>query len=138
MMSRLQFSCRDIILCCSRLHWLLLVSRLQLLCRDNNLFNFLLLLQLLLPYFLHQLLFNFHDVVTSELDCMDLQAASLTQLSAFNSALFLTAFLSTYCCIFLLSFSFPANDNLVSFCMILYINYSNITENKTEKWTKKR
>ena len=140
-MSRHHFSCRDIILCCCRLHWLLLLSRLQLPCRDINLFNFCSFFNcfcLASCHELHQLPFNFPDVVTSELDCMDLQAASLTQQSDFNSALFLTAFLSTYCCIFLLSFSFPANDNLVSFCMILYINYSNITENKTEKWTKKR
>ena len=136
-MSRHRFSCRDIILCCCRLHWLPLMSRLQLPCRDINLFNFSCFC-LASCHDLHQLPFNFHDVVTSELDCMDLQAASLTQQSDFNSALFLTAFLSTYCYIFLLSFSFPANDNLVSFCMILYINYSNITENKTEKWTKKR
>ena len=141
MMSRHQFSCRDIRLCCCRLHWLLLVSRLQLPCHDINLFNFCSFFScfcLASCHELHQLPFNLHDVVTSELDCMDLQAALLTQQSDFNSALFLTAFLSTYCCIFLLSFSFPANDNLVSFCKILYINYSIMTENKTEKWTKKR
>ena len=140
-MSRHRFSCRDIILCCCRLHWLLLMSRLQLPCRDINLFNscsFCSCFCLASCHELHQLSFNLHDVVTSELDCMDLQAASLTQQSDFHYALFLTAFLSTYCCIFLLSFSFPANDNLVSFCMILYINYSIITEYKTEKWTKKR
>ena len=141
MMSRHQFSCRDMILCCCRLHWLLLVSRLQIPCRDIILLNFCSFFSCL--YFasgheLHQFPFNIHDVVTSELYCVDFQAASLTQPSDFISALFLTAFLSTYCCIFLLSFSFPANDNLVSFCIIMYINYSILTENKTEKWTKKR
>ena len=140
-MSRPQSPCRDISLCCWWLHQLLLMSRLQLPCRDINLFNFCSFFScfcLASCHELHQLPFNLHDVVTSELDCMDLQAASLTQQSDFNSALFLTAFLSTYFCIFLLSFYFPANDNLVSFCMILYINYSIITENETEKWTKKR
>ena len=39
---------------------------------------------------------------------------------------------------FLLSFSFPENDKLVSFFIILYINYSILDENKIEKWTKKR
>ena len=140
-MSRHRFSCRDIIFCCCRLHWLIL-------CRDFSSHvatsTFLIsapssAASALLPV-MNCITFPLilHDFVTSELDCVDFQAASLTQQSDFNSALFLTAFLSTYCCIFLLSFSFPANDNLVSFCMILYINYSNITENKTEKWTKKR
>ena len=141
MMSRHQFSCRDINLCCCRLHWLLLVSRLQLPCRDINFFNFCSFFSCLFLsscHDLHHFALILHDVVTSELDCVDFQTASLTQQSGFNSALFLTAFLSTYCCIFPLSFSFPANDNLVSFCMILYINYSIITENKIEKWTKKR
>ena len=141
-MSRHRFSCRDIILYCCRLHWLILMSRLQLPCRDINLLNLCSLFScfcLASCHELHHFSFNFHDVVTSELDCVNLQADSLTQPFDFIAALFfLTAFLSTYCCIFLLSFSFPVNDNLVSFCMILYINYSNITENKTEKWTKKR
>ena len=56
----------------------------------------------------------------------------------FISALLLTAFLSTYCCIFLLSFFFPANDKLVSFCIFLYNNYLFLNEKQTEKWTKKR
>ena len=140
-MSRHQYPCRDISLCCCRLHWLLLMSRLQLPCRDIILFNFCSFsscLCLASCHELHHFPFNLHDVVTSELDCVDLQVASLTQPFDFISALSLTAFLSTYCCIFLLSFSFPANDNLVSFCMILYINYSILTKNKTEKWTKKR
>ena len=140
-MSRHQSSCRDISLCCCRLHWLLLMSRLQLPCRDIILFNFcssFSCLSFASGHELHHFPFNLHDVVTSELDCVDLQAASLTQPFDFISALFLTAFLSTYCCIFLLSFSFPANDNLVSFCVILHINYSILTKNKTEIWTKKR
>ena len=80
---------------------------------------------------LHQAPFDLSDVATSELDCVSFKSASMSQLS-------LTAFLSTYCCIFLLSFSFPANDELVSFFIILYINWSFLDENKTEKWTKKR
>ena len=138
-MSRHQSSCRDIILCYCRLHWLFVMSRLQLPCRDINLFNFCSFFSCLFLsscHELHHFPLILHDVVTSELYCVDFQAASLTQPSDFISALFLTAFLSTYCCIFLLSFSFPANDNLVSFCIILYINYPIITENKIEKWTK--
>ena len=34
LMSRHQSSCRDITLCCCRLHWLFLMSRLQIFCRD--------------------------------------------------------------------------------------------------------
>ena len=133
-MSRHQSSCREISLCCCRLHCLFVMSRLQLPCRDINLFNFCSFFSCLCLsscHELHHFPLILHDVVTSELYCVDFQAASLTQPSDFISALFLTAFLSTYCCIFLLSFSFPANDNLVSFCIILYINYSIITENKT-------
>ena len=40
-------------------------------------------------------------------------------------------FSSTYCCIFLLSFSLPANNKLVSFFIFLYINYSFLIENQT-------
>ena len=87
---------------------------------------------------LHQIPFSLPDVVTSELDCVDLQVVSNTQPVAFISVLLLTAFLSTYCCIFLLSFSLPVNNKLVSFFIILHINYSILTENQTEKWTKKR
>ena len=139
LMSRHHFSCRDI---ASRLlqsstlgHDVatsFLMSRLQLPCRDINLFNFCSFFScfcLASCHELHQLPFNLHDVVTSELDFMDLQAASLTQQSDFNSALFLTAFLSTYCCIFLLSFSFPVNDTWVSFFIFLHHNYSFLTEN---------
>ena len=134
LVSRHQPSCRDITLCCCRLHWLFIMSRLQLPCRNINLFKFCSLLSCkccdscrdlqLFP-------FDLSDVATSELDCVSLKSASMSQLS-------LTAFFSTYCCIFLLSFSYPANDELVSFFIILYINYSFLDENKTEKWTKKR
>ena len=78
---------------------------------------------------LHQIPFNLPDVATLELDCVDLKTASMSQLIVFIYALLLTAFLSTYCCIFLLSFSLPANDKLVSFFIIMYINYSIFTEN---------
>ena len=47
-------------------------------------------------------------------------------------------FYSTYCCIFLLSFSLPANNKLVSFFIFLHINYSFSDKNQTEKWTKNR
>ena len=140
-MSRHQPSCRDITLCCCRLHWLFMMSRLQTFCRDITLFNFcssLSCLCLASCRDLHQFPFNLPDVATSELDCLGLKTAPMSQPVAFISALPLTAFLSTYCCIFLLSFSFPANDELVSFFIILYINYSFLDENKTEKWTKKR
>ena len=87
---------------------------------------------------LHQIPFNLPDVATSELDCVDLKTVSIAQPVAFISALLLTAFLSTFCCIFLLSFSLPANDKLVSFFIFLYINYLFLDEKQTEKWTKKR
>ena len=134
LVSRLQPSCRDINWCCCRLHWLFMMSRLQLPCRDINLFKFCSLLSCKCCDScrdLHQFPFNLSGVTTSELDCVSLKSASMSQLS-------LTAFLPTYCCIFLLSFSFPTNDELVSFFIFLYINYSFLTENKTEKWTKKR
>ena len=140
-MSPHQSSCRDISLCCCRFHWLLLMSRLQPFCRDITLFNFCSFLScscFASCHELHQFTFNFPDIVTSELNCVGLKTASMTQPFDFISALLLTAFLSTYCCIFLLSSSFPANDKLVSFFIILHINYSILTENQTEKWTKKR
>ena len=140
-MSRHQYSCHDITWYCCRLHWLFMMSRLQLSCRDINLLKFCSILSCKCCDYccnLHQFPFNLLDVVTSELDCASLKTASMTQPFDFISALLLTAFLSTYCCIFLLSSSFPANDKLVSFFIILYINYSILTENQTEKWTKKR
>ena len=140
-MSRHQSSYRDITLCCCRLHWLFLMLRLQPFCRDITFFNlcsFFSCLCFASCHELHQFPFNLLDVVTSELDCVDLKTASMSQPLAFISVLPLTAFLSTYCCIFLLSSSFLANDKLVSFFIILYINYSILTENQIEKWTKKR
>ena len=134
LVSRHQPSYRDITLYCCRLHWLFMMSRLQHSCRDISLFKFCSFLSCLCFAScrdLHQFPFDLYDVATSELDCVSLKSASMSQLS-------LTAFLSTYCCIFLLSFSFPANDKLVSFFIFLYINYSFLTENQTEKWTKKR
>ena len=118
MMSRLQIFCRDITLLLSTPSS---AAYAAIPCRD-----------------LHQIPFNLPDVATSELDCVDLQAASITQPVAFISVLLLTAFLSTYCCIFLLSFSLPVNDKLVSFFIIMHINYSILDENQTEKWTKNR
>ena len=134
LVSRHQSSCRDITWCCCRLNWLFLMSQLQFPRRDINFFNFCSFLSCICGGSCRDLqLFtsDFSDVATSELDCITLKSASLSQL-------FLTAFSSTYCCIFLLSFSFPANDELVSFFIIMYINYSFLDENKTEKWTKNR
>ena len=134
LVSRHQSSCRDITLCCCRLHWLLMMSRHY----SFNFCSYLSCLRCDPCRDLHQIPFNLPDVATSELDCVDLKTASIAQPIAFISALLLTAFLSTYCCIFLLSCFLPANDKLVSFFIILYINYSILTENQTEKWTKKR
>ena len=134
LVSRHQPSCRDITLCCCRLHWLFMMSRLRFSCRDITLFNFCFFLSCICCdpcRDLHQFSFNLSNVANSELDCVSLNSASMSQLS-------LTAFLPTYCCIFLLSFFFPANDKLVSFFIFMYINYSFLTENRTEKWTKKR
>ena len=134
LVSRHQPSCRDITLCCCRLHWLFMMSRLQFSYRDITLFNFCFFLSCTCCdpcRDLHQFHFDLSDVATSELDCVSLKSISMSQLS-------LTAFLPTYCGIFLLSFSFPTNDELVSFFIILYINYSFLTENQTKKWTKKR
>ena len=134
LVSRRQPSCRDLTLCCCRLHWLFMMSRLQFSCRDINLFKFCSLFSCICCDScrdLHQFPFDISDVATSELDCVSLKSVPMSQLS-------LTAFLSTYCCIFLLSFSFPVNDNLVSFFIFLHNNYSFLNENQTEKWTKKR
>ena len=140
-MSRHQSSCRDISLCCCRLHWLFVMSRLQLPCRDINLFNFCSLLGCMCcdscPV-LHEFSFDLFGVATSELDCVGLKTASTAQPVIFIYALLLTAFLSTYCCIFLLSFSFPVNDTWVSFFIFLHNNYSFLNEKQTKKWTKKR
>ena len=134
LVSRHQSSCRDITWCCCRLNWLFLMSRLQFPRRDINFFKFCSFFSCICGGScrdLHQFTSDFSDVATSELDCIILKSASLSQLS-------LTAFLSTHFCIFLLSFSFPANDELVSFFIILYINHSILDENQTEKWTKNR
>ena len=134
LVSRHQFSCRDIPKCCCRLYWLFMMSRLQLPCRDINLFKFCSLLSCKGCGYcrdLHQFPFDFSDVATSELDCVSLKSASMSQLS-------LTAFFFIYCFIFLLSFSFPINDTWVSFFIFLHNNYSFLNEKQTEKWTKKR
>ena len=71
------------------------------------------------------------------------QNCNINQPVASISALpFELHFYSTYCCIFLLlfllSFSLPANNKLVSFFIFLHINYSFLDENQTEKWIKNR
>ena len=141
LMSRHHSSCRDITLCCCRLHWLFMMSRLQIFCRD---ITSLISAPSSAAYAVIPVatccicFFNFLEVATSKLDCVDLKAASMIPQLLLFLNLSLTAFLSTYCCIFLLSFSTPTNDKLVSFFIFLYINYSFLTENQTEKWTKKR
>ena len=86
---------------------------------------------------LHSISFNFSDVATSQLDCANLKIAALVdQLLSFLPCHFLH-FYSSNCCIFLLlfllSFTFPANNKLVSFFIFLHINYSFLYENRTEK-----
>ena len=98
-MSRHHYSCRDISLCCCRLHWLLLMLRLQPFCRDITLFNFCSFLScscFASCHELHQFTFNLPDVVTTELDFVDLKTASTAQPVAFISALFFTVLFSTY------------------------------------------
>ena len=132
---------RDITLRCCRLYLLFLMSRLQFPCRDINLFRFCSFLSCKCCDScrdLHQIPFDHSDVATSKLDLVDFKTASTAQPVAFISALLLTAFLSTYCCIFLLSFSFLVNDTWVSFFIFLHNNYSFLNEKQTEKWTKKR
>ena len=141
LVSRLQPSCRDINWCCCRLHWLFMMSQLQIRCRDITLFTFCFFLSCICCdpcRDLRQFSFNFLEVATSQQDWALSKTASMSQLIALISASTIDCILSTYCCIFLLSFSIPANDKLVSFFIFLYINYSILTENQTEKWTKKR
>ena len=142
LMSRHQSSCRDINFCRGRLHWMFTMSRLQITCRDMT---SLIYAPSSAAYAVIPVatccicFFNFLEVATSKLDCVDLKAASMIPQLLLFLHLSLTAFfLSTYCCIFLLSFSIPANDKLVSFFIILYINYSFLTGKQTEKWTKNR
>ena len=80
LMSRHQFSCRDITLCCCRLHWLFMMSRLQIFCRDitslisapSSTAYAVIPVATCCIYF-----FNFLEVATSKLDCVDLKAASM-------------------------------------------------------------
>ena len=136
LVSRRQSSCRDITLCCCRLHWLLMISRLQIFFRD---ITSLISAPSSTAYNhdschdLQQIPSNLPDVVTSELDCVDLKTASMSQLVASISA-------STIDCIFihlLLHFSsffhFPANDKLVSFFIFLFIIYSILDEKSNRK-----
>ena len=140
LMSRHQFSCRDITLCCCRLHWLFMMSRLQIFCRD---ITSLISTPSSAAYAVIPVatccicFFNFLEVATSKLDCVDLKAASMIPQLLLFLHLSSTAFFIHLLLIFLLSLSIPANDKLVSFFIFLYINYSFLTENQTEKWTKK-
>ena len=84
------FFCRDIILCFCRLHWLFMMSRLQIFCHDI----------LPLVYAPSSAAYAvipvvtccsfssiFLDVATSELDCVNLKTASMGQLVDFISTL---------------------------------------------------
>ena len=141
LMSRHQSSCRDITLCCCRLHWLFMMSRLQIFCRD---ITSLISAPSLATYVVILVAtccirsFNYLEVVTSQQGCAHSKTASMSQLFASISA-------SIIDCIFIhLLLHFPSflsllvNDKLVSFFIFLYINYSFLDENQTEKWTKKR
>ena len=71
------------------------------------------------------------------------QNCNINQPAALISSLpFQLHFYFTNCCIFqllfLLSFTLPANNKLVSFLIFLQINYPFLDENQAEKWTKNR
>ena len=80
LMSRHQSSCRDITLCCCRLHWLFMMSRLQIFCRE---ITSLISAPSSAAYAVIPVatrcicFFNFLEVATSKLDCVDLKAASM-------------------------------------------------------------
>ena len=80
LVSRHQYSCRDIALCCCRLHWLFMMSRLQISCRD---ITSLVSAPSSAAYAVIPVatccicFFNFLEVTTSKLDCVDLKAASM-------------------------------------------------------------
>ena len=90
MTSRHRFSCRDITLRFCRLHWLFWMSRLKIFCQD-------ILPLIAAPSSAAYALIPvatccsfssiFLDVVTSELDCVNLKTASMGQLVDFISAL---------------------------------------------------
>ena len=95
LMSRHQSSCRDITLCCCRLHWLFMMSRLQIFCRD---ITSLISAPSSAAYAVVPVatccicFFNFLEVTTSKLDCVDLKAASMIPQLLLFLHLSLTAF----------------------------------------------
>ena len=94
-MSRRRFSCRDITLCCCRLHWLFMMLRLQIFCRD---ITSLIYAPSSAAYAVVPVatccicFFNFLEVTTSKLDCVDLKAASMIPQLLLFLHLSLTAF----------------------------------------------
>ena len=94
-MSRRRFSCRDITLCCCRFHWLFMMLRLQIFCRD---ITSLISAPSSVTYAVVPVatccicFFNFLEVTTSKLDCVDLKAASMIPQLLLFLHLSLTAF----------------------------------------------
>ena len=95
LMSRHQSSCRDITLCCCRLHWLFMMSRLQIFCRDitslisapsSAAYDVVPVATCCICFF------NFLEVTTSKLDRVDLKAASMIPQLLLFLHLSLTAF----------------------------------------------
>ena len=105
LVSRHQSSCRDITLCCCRLHWLFMMSRLQIFCRD---ITSLIYAPSLAAYAVIPVVtccicsFNYLEVATSQQGCAYPKTASMSQLVASISA-------STIDCIFIhLLLHFPS------------------------------
>ena len=95
LMSRHQSSCRDITLCCCRLHWLFMMSRLQIFCRDiTSLISApSSAAYAVIPIATYCIcFFNFLEVATSKLDCVDLKTASMIPQLLLFLHLSLTAF----------------------------------------------
>ena len=89
LMSRHQSSCRDITLCCCRLHWLFMMSRLQIFCRDitslisapsSATYAVILVATCCIRSF------NYLEVATSQQGCAHSKTASMSQLFASISA----------------------------------------------------
>ena len=97
LMSRHQSSCRNITLCCCRLHWLFMMLRLQIFCRD---ITSLISAPSSAAYAVVPVatwcicFFNFLEVATSQQDCALSKTASMSQLVALISE-------STIDCIFI-------------------------------------
>ena len=102
--SRHQSSCRDIALCCCRLHWLFMMSRLQISFRDITSLVYApsSAAYAVIPATCCICFFNFLEVTTSKLDCVDLKAASMIP----QLLLFLHLSLTTFFYPLIAAFSF--------------------------------